>query len=330
MTKRLHHHALIAASMLAIMSTAVACSSAAGTGGGTTSSPPLPSASQTAAQSGSETAQSSTAASEDASSSNDLLAQIKKRGTIIVGTSGDNAPTIYRDATTGQFAGFDADWANAIAKSLGVKVDWQTVAFAGLIPGLASGRFDLVVSGFFMREERLKSVNFSVPYAEDSTVLVYPDSLTDNVENPKDGIKGRAVCVVAGSSNGDNLVTQWGTAASIVRLPGQAGAFEALKQKRCDVMVTGDLLASYWIQKQGGTGFKTSAEGVNRAFIAAGMPKSGSESLQKAVDIAINQGKREGLCQQFAMKSTGHDFASPTCEPVVPDGYPAQPAGIGG
>ena len=53
--------------------------------------------------------------------SNDLLAQIQKRGTIIVSTDPNYAPQSYVNED-GEYVGFDIDVAREIGKRLGVEV----------------------------------------------------------------------------------------------------------------------------------------------------------------------------------------------------------------
>src|ERR1022692_3405517 len=49
---------------------------------------------------------------------------IIKRGTLRVGMTGDYLPFTYFDKATSKFRGFDVDMAEALGKSLGVKVEY--------------------------------------------------------------------------------------------------------------------------------------------------------------------------------------------------------------
>lgn len=56
-------------------------------------------------------------------------------------------PMEFKDPESGELVGFDVDLGNAIARELGVKLDWQESAFEQLLPSLATGRVDMVLSG---------------------------------------------------------------------------------------------------------------------------------------------------------------------------------------
>lgn len=237
-------------------------------------------------------------------SSGTSLDAIKSSGTITIGTSGDNAPTIFRDPS-GNFVGIDADWANIIAKNLGVKVEWKTLDFNGIVPGLQAGKFNIAMSGLRVTPEREKVIDFSEPIAYDDAVAVYPKS-EQGITSPE-SIKGRTVCVVAGSSNGETPVQRIGTAAKVTRYPGQAEAFTDLKNGRCDLMVTGRILALNWIKSGAGAGFAVSKDGTDGTAIAVGVPKN-SGPLLRAINQAIDQAKKDGAYQSIAEKWIGEPF----------------------
>jgi ABC-type amino acid transport substrate-binding protein len=232
------------------------------------------------------------------------LDEVKSHGTITIGTSGNNAPTIFRDPSGG-FVGIDADWANLIAKKLGVKVEWKTLDFSGIVPGLQAKKFDIAMSGLRVTEERKKVIDFSDPIGYDEAVAVFPDK-EKGITGPED-IKGHTVCVVAGSSNGELPVQRIGTAAKVTRYPGQAEAFSDLKNGRCQIMVTGRILALHWIKSGDGAGFKVSDKGTDGTALAVGVPK-GSDALLKAINEAIADAKKDGAYESIAQKWLGEPF----------------------
>ncbi|WP_434109951.1 ABC transporter substrate-binding protein [Paraburkholderia caffeinilytica] len=72
---------------------------------------------------------------------------IAKTRVIKVAVNSIYPPMEYKDPESGELTGFDIDLGNAIAKQLGVKLDWQESAFEQLLPSLATGRVDMVLSG---------------------------------------------------------------------------------------------------------------------------------------------------------------------------------------
>ena len=72
---------------------------------------------------------------------------IAKSKVIKVAVNSIYPPMEYKDPESGDLIGFDIDLGNAIAKELGVKMDWQESAFEQLLPSLATGRVDMILSG---------------------------------------------------------------------------------------------------------------------------------------------------------------------------------------
>ncbi len=91
-----------------------------------------------------------------------LLDEIKKRGVLRVGMS-TFVPWAMNDKQ-GNLVGFEIDVATALAKDLGVKVEFVPTKWSGIIPALLTSKFDVIIGGMGITEERAKKVDFSDPY----------------------------------------------------------------------------------------------------------------------------------------------------------------------
>jgi polar amino acid transport system substrate-binding protein len=83
-------------------------------------------------------------------------AAIKSAGKIIIGTDSTYAPNEYLDADGKTVIGFDVDLFNAVAGKLGLKTEWQSAQFDGIIPGVGSGKYNIGVSSFTINADREK------------------------------------------------------------------------------------------------------------------------------------------------------------------------------
>jgi polar amino acid transport system substrate-binding protein len=99
------------------------------------------------------------------------LDDIKKAGVLRIGCEASYPPLTYRD-TKGALIGYDVDLANAFCRNLGVKAEFIDTVWAGVIPALYTKKFDLVMSSLSYTAERIKRVDFSVPYVEASQALL--------------------------------------------------------------------------------------------------------------------------------------------------------------
>jgi polar amino acid transport system substrate-binding protein len=88
--------------------------------------------------------------------------QIQKRGKIRVGMS-TFKPWAMKDKT-GQLIGFEIDVATRLAKDMDVEVEFVPTKWAGIIPALLTGKFDVIIGGMGILPKRNLKVNFTVPY----------------------------------------------------------------------------------------------------------------------------------------------------------------------
>jgi polar amino acid transport system substrate-binding protein len=90
------------------------------------------------------------------------IEQIIRRGTMRVGMS-TFVPWAMKDKT-GKWIGFEIDVASRLAKDMGVKIEFIPTKWAGIIPALLTGKFDVLIGGMTIRPDRNLKVNFTIPY----------------------------------------------------------------------------------------------------------------------------------------------------------------------
>lgn len=91
--------------------------------------------------------------------------EIIKRGSVRVGFCADVPPLKFRDQS-GEPAGLCVDWSEALARDLGVKLEYVFTDWAGLIPALLSNRSDIIIADVSITLERAKRINYSVPWMD--------------------------------------------------------------------------------------------------------------------------------------------------------------------
>jgi len=113
-----------------------------------------------------------------------LPERIAKTKTIKIAVNAIYPPMEYKDPESGKLIGFDVDLGNALAKELGVTLDWQEAAFEQLIPSLQTGRVDMILSGLNDRPARRETMDF-VDYLN-SGVQFYTLASRGTVNQPLD------------------------------------------------------------------------------------------------------------------------------------------------
>ena len=98
------------------------------------------------------------------------------KDTYMIGLDGAYKPFSYQEKD-GSFSGFDVESAKWIADKLGFDVEFQAVAWDGIIPALQAKKIDMVYSGMTITEERRAQVAFSKPYLKiNQSVAIRSDS----------------------------------------------------------------------------------------------------------------------------------------------------------
>jgi polar amino acid transport system substrate-binding protein len=123
-------------------------------------------------------------------------------GKIVVGSDASYAPNEFTapDGTT--IIGMDVDLGTAIAQKLGLTAEFQNSAFAGIIPGIQAGKYELGMSSFSITPERLQTVDM-VSYFIAGTSVATRSGNPDNIN--ADDLCGKAVAVQAGTTQVDDL-----------------------------------------------------------------------------------------------------------------------------
>ena len=84
--------------------------------------------------------------------------------TVVIGMEGGYDPWNLTDSS-GHIVGFEVDLANDLCKRAGVECKIIAQDWDGMIPGLKAGKFDVIMDGMSITEDRMKEIDFSKPYA---------------------------------------------------------------------------------------------------------------------------------------------------------------------
>ena len=145
------------------------------------------------------------------------LAYVQEKGTLVVGMT-EYAPMNYKDKTTGEWTGFDTEFAQAVAKELGVKVEFIVIDWDNKFPELNSKSIDCIWNGMTITDEALKNASVSDAYVKNAQVVVAKadvaakytslDQMKDLTFAAESGSAGEGVIKDAGIKNYTAVLAQ--------------------------------------------------------------------------------------------------------------------------
>ena len=249
----------------------------------------------------------------------DDLAKVKAAGVLKVGTETEFAPFDFIDA--GAHAGLNVDMFDEIGKELGVKIEWVTLPWDGVLPGLEAGKFDYVAGPATITKARLEHYRFSLPIAE-ATVALMKRAGDKSIMKPED-IAGKTI----GEAKATAQLTQ--TKEFGEKLPGgvKVKEYVGFNEAYADlaagrVVAVGNSLPNIaFVAKQKPDTFEVVLPpfGTKTYFGYIGRKDADFKSLDDAVDAALLKIKKDGRMGKLQQKWFGATFDTPdtTIEPAI-------------
>ena len=255
---------------------------------------------------------------------------------IKIGTEGAYPPWNAKDAS-GKLIGFEVELANELCKIMGhectiVEQDWD-----GMIPALLMRKFDAIMAGMSITDERLKTINFSQGYADEvASLAVMKGSSLESMQtseginlSKKSGSEKKDLKTITAAIKGKTVCVQTATIHQNFLESGDVGKVNVRTYKtqdevnldlaagRCDAALAAAVAFTDYADKSGkpvvlvGPTFSGGAFGNG---VGVGIRKSGDGAigkrdaqLLKDFNKAINEARKQGIISKLAIKHFGFD-----------------------
>jgi len=232
----------------------------------------------------------------------DLLEALKARGTLRVALEGTYPPFNFRDARTGELAGYDVDVARLLAARLGLKPEFVTTEWSAILAGLGAGKYDVIVSQVGITPKRQQAFDFSRPYTYSGPQLIVRRNESADYKRLEE-LKGKKVGVGQGSVFEQQVRAVPGI--DVRSYPAAPENLQDLAFGRIDAALNDSLMVGYLL-KNSQLPIRAGARvgEVARMGIAyrKGNPKFGA-----ALDAALDAARADGSLKQVSMKWFGVD-----------------------
>jgi octopine/nopaline transport system substrate-binding protein len=249
---------------------------------------------------------------------------------IKIGTEGAHPPWNSKNEA-GQLIGFEVDLANWLciymkADCTIVEQDWD-----GMIPALIMRKFDAIMAGMSITDERMKTINFSQGYADEVAQLaVMKGSSFEGMDTPSSinlSLGGsdvkKAFKTLTGALAGKTVCVQRATIHQNFLESGDVGKVTVRTYKtqdevnldlaagRCDAALAAAVAFSDYAEKSGKPVVLVGPALSGGAFgngVGVGIRKDDTELL-KAFNKAIDQARKSGKISELAIKWFGFDVS---------------------
>lgn len=240
-----------------------------------------------------------------AASAADLLDEVKARGTLRIACEGTYPPFNFKDEK-GQLTGFDVEIGQALATKLGVKAEFTTTEWSGILAGLQAGKYDVIVNQVAATEQRRQIFDFSGPYVMSYPQLIVRENERRKLDTPAD-LKDKKIGVGQGSNFAELARSFAG--AEVRTYPGAPEYLQDLATGRIDVAINDSLLIPY-LRAKTRLPVKAGAQ-IGKPESNAIPFRKGSPKFKAAIDQALEDLKADGTYAKISTKWFERDVSLP-------------------
>ena len=232
----------------------------------------------------------------------DLLDQIRSRGTLVIATEGNWSPWTYHDES-GELVGLDVEIGKLIAEGLGVTADFQETDWDSILAGVDSGRFDIACNGVGYTEKRAEKYSFSSPYVYTHKVLVVASD-NEDIKTIED-LKGRTTAN-SPSSTYAQLAEEQGATVTYVSTLGET--IELLRFGRVDATINAQVSIEDYLKQHPDANIKI-VQVLPGDPVAYPVRKAAeTDTLIAAIDEILENARQDGTLSAISLKYFGLDL----------------------
>ena len=237
----------------------------------------------------------------------------QQQKSITVGFDNTFVPMGFEEKN-GNYAGFDIELAQYVSKKLGITVHFQPIDWDMKETELQNGTIDAIWNGYSATDERREKVAFTIPYMQNTQILVVKK--TSGIHSVED-MTGK----VLGAQNGSSGMLDFEEHPEVLKnrvKGGDADQYQSvneaiidLKNDRIDALLIDRVYADYYLTTEGiDDEYDTIPSGFESESFAVGV-RPADKKLLEALNQAFKELYQDGIFQQISQKWFGEDVATP-------------------
>jgi polar amino acid transport system substrate-binding protein len=245
----------------------------------------------------------------------ELPAEIVKQGSLRMAVVPNYPPMEFRDPATNTLTGFDIELGEALGRKLGIKITWQETSFDQMMPAIATGRVDAILSGMTDLASRQDTATF-VDYLRNGPQFFVEQSRAAEFKDIT-SFCGKSVGASRRTSF-PKMIAAWsdahcgGNAIKFVGTEGSGDARTQLKQGRLDAAVQGGETLPYMMGLEPGA-YNLVGEVFAVQFTGLALPvkeKALQQAIVDALDALIADGSYRTLLAKWKLTDYGVEKAT--------------------
>ena len=236
----------------------------------------------------------------------------QQQKSITVGFDNTFVPMGFEEKN-GNYAGFDIELAQYVSKKLGITVHFQPIDWDMKETELQNGTIDAIWNGYSATDERREKVAFTIPYMQNTQILVVKK--TSGIHSVED-MTGK----VLGAQNGSSGMLDFEEHPEVLKnrvKGGDADQYQSvneaiidLKNDRIDALLIDRVYADYYLTTEEiADEYDTIPSGFESESFAVGV-RPADKKLLEALNQAFKELYQEGIFQQISQKWFGEDVAT--------------------
>ena len=236
----------------------------------------------------------------------------QQQKSITVGFDNTFVPMGFEEKN-GNYAGFDIELAKYVSKKLGITVHFQPIDWDMKETELQNGTIDAIWNGYSATDERREKVAFTIPYMQNTQILVVKK--TSGIHSVED-MTGK----VLGAQNGSSGMLDFEEHPEVLKnrvKGGDADQYQSvneaiidLKNDRIDALLIDRVYADYYLTTEEiADEYDTIPSGFESESFAVGV-RPADKKLLEALNQAFKELYQEGIFQQISQKWFGEDVAT--------------------
>ncbi|MFF5725996.1 ABC transporter substrate-binding protein [[Kitasatospora] papulosa] len=233
-----------------------------------------------------------------------LPEEVRASGTLSLASSVGAPPGAFYEEDGRTLAGADIDFADAVARKLGLKLKREVASFEAILPALGSGKYDLGTGNFGVTEERRRTIDFVTYINDGQGFAVREDSELKKVTDLTQ-LCGLTVGTGAGTTFEATLEENRHRCADAGEKPyevrtyaDQAAVWISLRQGRSDVLMSTINGLRYAVTQQEGLRFLNEFKRLDVGFaFRKGTPLA--PAFQAAVNALMTDGTYDRILKKW-------------------------------